>query len=419
MNPDDRLPPDKKVQRARTMLILNAPFFGRLNLRVKAHPDPTCEKAWIDGLTVGYNPEWVKGCTVDQLMGVFAKLIMHPACGHHVRRESRTPKRWQKACDQAIIPLVLEAGFELPGGFAPDTAFTNMAAERIYSMLPEDEDEGGQGQGPQPGQGGQKGQGGGQSQGGGQPDNGPCGDVRDLPPDADSQTGTGASQGAKEKSENDWRQALLNASKSGKGCGDAIGTVKFIIDEMLKAKVTWREQLRMWIIDQVSNDYSMARPDPRYIYHGVYMPSLTGGVELLNARGYVDASGSVKKEELQQFGAELSSILEEFPQVELVVNYFDTVVRVDDEQRFRNDDLPIVLEGTARGGTKFVPVFEHVANCGEQPRFLLIFSDMECWDFPEAPPDYPVLWVNTGKVAQPEVPFGEVIDLDIDEGSGY
>jgi hypothetical protein len=43
---------------------------------------------------------------------------MHCAALHHTRREGRDLRRWNIACDHAINPLLVAAGFELPKGTA-------------------------------------------------------------------------------------------------------------------------------------------------------------------------------------------------------------------------------------------------------------------------------------------------------------
>ena len=45
-------------------------------------------------------------------------------------------RRWNIACDYAINPLLVEAGFELPEGALLDPAYAGLSAEDIYARLP-------------------------------------------------------------------------------------------------------------------------------------------------------------------------------------------------------------------------------------------------------------------------------------------
>ena len=75
------------------------------------------------------------------------------------------------------------------------------------------------------------------------------------------------------------------------------------------------------------------------------------------------------------------------------------------------DTLELALKGG--GGTDFRPVFDLVEHQGVTPSCLVYLTDLQCSRFPEIPPDYPVLWVNTDPgfgTASP--PFGRIIDME-------
>ena len=50
----------KRMIAVRTTLILDEPFWGTLALRLKLQEDPTCETAWVDGHTLGFNPTFIQ-----------------------------------------------------------------------------------------------------------------------------------------------------------------------------------------------------------------------------------------------------------------------------------------------------------------------------------------------------------------------
>jgi predicted metal-dependent peptidase len=137
----------------------------------------------------------------------------------------------------------------------------------------------------------------------------------------------------------------------------------------------------------------------------LYLPSLYSE-ELGTVVIAVDTSCSISNREIDQFGAEVSAILEEFDTTAHVV-YCDTDVQWT--ETFSQRDLPLKLHPKGGGGTDFRPPFEWVEDRQMEPCCLVYLTDLECSRFPEEP-SYPVLWVVVGDYRQP-VPFGEVLAM--------
>ena len=93
-----------------------APFWGVLSLRLAPVEDPSIKTMQTDGISIRYNPGFVTGLSRGLLRTTIAHETMHCAALHHTRRGGRDPRRWNIACDYAINPLLVEAGFELPEG---------------------------------------------------------------------------------------------------------------------------------------------------------------------------------------------------------------------------------------------------------------------------------------------------------------
>jgi predicted metal-dependent peptidase len=102
-----------RIQRARTALLLDHPFFGTLLFRLKGRETLAVETMATDGISLFYNPRFVDTLTAAELCGVLAHEVLHPGLQHHVRRGNRSPVRWNMACDYAINPLVVDAGLSL------------------------------------------------------------------------------------------------------------------------------------------------------------------------------------------------------------------------------------------------------------------------------------------------------------------
>src|SRR3954453_19823634 len=150
-------PASLPIQKARTALVLDHPFFGSLLFRLRGKESRSVKTMATDCITLYYNPEFVETLTAATLAGALAHEVMHPALHHHVRRSGRDPKGWNVACDFAINPLLVDAGLSLPDGVLLDNRFRGMSAEQIYNLLESEseskEDSGGEDQTPGSGDG--------------------------------------------------------------------------------------------------------------------------------------------------------------------------------------------------------------------------------------------------------------------------
>jgi predicted metal-dependent peptidase len=122
-----------RIQKARTALLLDHPFFGTLLFRLGARARSSIATMATDGVSLYFNPEFVKTLSSAELIGTLCHEVMHPALQHHTRRAGRNQKRWNMACDYAINPMLLDAGITLPNGILCEARFRGMSAEEIYN----------------------------------------------------------------------------------------------------------------------------------------------------------------------------------------------------------------------------------------------------------------------------------------------
>ena len=363
-----------RVIAARAALILDQPFFGVLALQLTLVSDTTCETAWTNGRTLGFNPAFVDTLTAEQLTALIAHEVLHCACGHPWRRDGRDPDRWNQACDYAINSVVRDAGFILPDGALMDAAYDGRHAEYIFDRLPQ----------PKPQQPG--------AQPGAQPGN-PQGEVRDAPADTDPDA----------LSESDWKEITTQAQAMARGTLTAGATRG--IDALKRPIVDWRSALRRFLQSIAMADYTWTRPNTRYLASGLFLPSMRS-----DACGTIvvaiDTSGSIDTVLLSQFESELRSIVDELKPRSVHVIYCDSSVCGAAE--FGPDDS-IDLVPCGGGGTRFAPVFDHVDSEQIDPVALVYMTDLD-GPMPDAAPAYPVLWASTAGYDR-GVPFGEVIPL--------
>lgn len=129
------LPATERVLRARSALILTEPFFACIALAQKIVETTRVATMAVDGTHLFVNPEYVSALTEARVTGMVVHEVLHIALKHHTRRGSRDPLLWNKACDYAINPRVLAAGYELWEGALLDSKFDGMAAEEIHAVL--------------------------------------------------------------------------------------------------------------------------------------------------------------------------------------------------------------------------------------------------------------------------------------------
>ncbi|HEY3705352.1 MAG TPA: VWA-like domain-containing protein [Terracidiphilus sp.] len=398
-------PTSLRVQKARTSLILDHPFFGSLLFRLKGRECRSIQTMATDGVSLFYNPDFVETLNAATLAGTLAHEVMHPALHHHVRRSGRDPKRWNVACDFAINPLLVDAGLSLPDGVLIDNRFRGMSAEQIYNLLEsESESEAEQDSGKEDGDDEHGGEDSTGEESGDSDSNSPStpvteggiGQVLDAPP-PDEETSTIEEQARK------WDVAVNQATTVARQAGKVPAGLHRILDGAAEAAVNWRELLRRLWSDTAPADYCWMRPNRRHVWAGLYLPGVVreGVGEIAIA---VDCSGSVNGRQLRLFEAELRSILDGQRPERVHVLYFDSEVQ---KVETYSSGQPVHLDPVGGGGTEFGPCFDWLEEHGILPQTLVFLTDLY-GSFPPSAPAYPVLWASTGSR---KAPFGEVIPM--------
>jgi predicted metal-dependent peptidase len=393
--------PSVRIQKARTALVLDHPFFGSLLFRLKDRPSLAVKTMATDGVSLLWNPEFVETLNAATLAGTLAHEVMHPALHHHLRRSGRDPRRWNIACDYAINPLLIDAGLKLPEGVLVADRFRGMSAEQIYNLLESEadsgEDDNGEDQSGAGGSGTNADPGSDESGDPGAPEtDGGIGQVLDAPE-------SGADSRTMEEQAREWDVAVNQAMSVARQAGKVPAGLDRTVEGAAEAAVDWRELLRRLWSETIAADYSWMRPNRRHLWNGVYLPGVVreGVGEVAIA---VDCSGSVSARQLRLFEAEARSILEGQRPERVHVLYFDAAVhRVDTYHAGER----IELNPVGGGGTVFGPCFEWLEARGIRPQCLVFLTDLY-GSFPPLVPQYPVLWASTGGR---QAPFGQVIPM--------
>lgn len=382
------------IQSAKVSVILDQPFFGALLCHLKFAADPTCETAWTDGTTLGYNPQYVDSLSHSELVGLLAHEVLHCAAGHPYRRDAREGKKWNIAADLAINGLIAEAGMSLPpGALMPDTNEKGKSAEWIYARLPDSpEDNGsGSGQGQAPGE------------------------VRDSPqgtgqPKEDGQDGQGDSFGTGQgdsqeqpNTESDWKEKVRQAAQQAKMRGDKSGAMGRFADGVTESKVDWKDVLRRFVQQACKADYSWSKPSARWASSDIFMPAMKSESMPRVAIG-VDTSGSMDDTALTRAKSEVQAVIDEVSPDGVDIFYADA--RVCGHDSFDRGEQ-LVFRPKGGGGTDFRPVFQAAEDLEEKPACLIYITDLY-GSFPDNDHGIPTLWVTDQKQV---APFGETIQI--------
>jgi predicted metal-dependent peptidase len=317
-----------RIQKARTTLLLDHPFFGTLLFRLGARPCRSIATMATDGVSLFFNPDFVDTLSMAELAATLAHEVLHPGLQHHTRRNGRAPRRWNMACDYAINPILVEAGLTLPKGVLLDRRFHGMSAERIYNLLEDEEDENNlnnsrddQKNTPQiPDDSGAPCS---NREDDGEPEApetpGGFGQVLDAP----QSDGDGAP--SFEAQAREWPIAVEQAENLARLAGKMPAGATRSLEAAQAASVDWRELLRRAWSETVPADYSWMPPNRRHVWSGLYLPGIRaeGAGEVAIA---VDCSGSVNGRQLGLFEAEIRSILSGQRPREVHVIYFDAEV---------------------------------------------------------------------------------------------
>ena len=390
----------QRIQKARTALLLDHPFFGSLLYRLKDRESLAVKTMATDGVSLLWNPEFVETLTAATLAGTLAHEVMHPGLHHHLRRSGRDPKRWNIACDYAINPLLVDAGLKLPEGILLENRFRSMSAEQIYNLLESEEDSDADSEDKQQATAStesQSGPEGSESKETSAPEtDGGIGQVLDAPRESDDSP-------SEQEQAREWGIAVKQAMTVAQQAGTMPAGLDRAMEGVAEAAVNWRELLRRLWSESTVADYSWMRPNRRHLWNGLYLPGAVreGVGEIVIA---VDCSGSISGRQLRLFEAEARSILEGQRPERVYVLYFDAVVQ---KVEIYEAGQPISLNPVGGGGTEFGPCFEWVAERSMMPQTMIFLTDLY-GSFPPSAPSYPVLWASTGRR---QAPFGEVIPM--------
>ena len=357
------------VQMARTRLINDWPFAGHLCLSLRprmALPEDGVLTAAvsIDG-TLTLNPDFLASLKPEEVCGLMAHEVMHPALFCFQRRGDRNVlveinggqvvTLWNLAHDLSFNTMIAEqksTNIKLPEGAALDAKYKDHAAEEIYDLLlTEAEKKPSKAQGSQGQASGKVGQ-----------DSSIGDDMRnDLASTPEGQKAAKGDTGAKKKIEADWKVGVVAAAQAqeqrDKGRGNLPAWLQRMIHEIVNPKLDWREELSRWVGENgPRNDYSFRRPSRRSAGVGTYLPSMTKHGIVDDVTVLIDTSGSISQDRLKEALGEIQGICDDL-QIGVRAIIVDADVHDD---LTAQDALEIAAKLSGGGGSDFNPAFKRL-----------------------------------------------------------
>ncbi len=377
--------PSRKLERARARLMMQSPWLGNLANSIQWVPDENLMAFEANGRRLRYRPEFLEEAGVEVLEFVLANAALHRLLGHQERKGKREQRLWQLATDHAINAMLEKNGFFIPEFARGFQRYASGYAESIYQELlrenpPKEEED--------------------------REDREEEADERAEPNEEWRNSPRSRSEGRQESdplAERLEEERLEQMTRRYLESGELPEGIEALLPELSRSRHDWRQELHRYFDPFVKNDYRFAPPNAKHLYRGFSLPSLYS--ERLEIVVAIDSSGSIDRELMGQFLAELEGILEQFS------DYAIELIVADDRIRFhRRFETGEALEYEAHGGggTDFRPLFEYVERNLDPPRALIYFTD-GAGIYPEREPAYDVLWALS---REGTVPFGTKIVLE-------
>lgn len=342
------------LDRAKIALIRekNSAFFATIAFSLKHIWDDTQPTAYVDGVHMGWNPDFFMKMPEEQRLGVMVHEACHVAYDHMGRvnvGKNRDKERWNRAADHVINLDLLARGFKLPSFRLADDRFKGMSTEQVYDILEAEEQN--------------------------QPSTPVPGGMSDLrTPSGDDGDGEVGSTGmTKDQLQRHVQDIIIRASIQSKMAGDQPGSIpgeiQLYLDNLLNPKLPWQTLLRRYFTEFSKNDYSWKRPNRRF-FPDHHLPSLFS-INLQDMTFYVDISGSVEDFQFKIFVSEIAGVLKHLKPKKVTIVQFDTCIHHVDVVTSLHELSKIEFHG--RGGTHIECILDHME--ANKNSLSIVFTD--------------------------------------------
>ncbi len=367
---------EQDLQQFRMEMLLYRPFFGDILLRLPMIQDDSIPTACTDGWTIRWNSRFLSGMNSAQRHYVIMHEVLHTLLLHPSRMKQHDREIWNIAADMVvnqmcdailadikfIMPHLL---MERPKNGIYAILPQDMAMEDLYGLIAANY----------------------------RKRDGKCIVKKDyrpymrirasdmeITPDMDLMPGGeagGNALTAEEQKRLEEKIRTLIRSAGGKD-RSALGSY-YIPRELVRMTqpkpVAWRQLLKEHLTEITSDDASYATPERKYLHMDMILPGYcqTNNGDLESLWAFVDSSGSIGGEELNQFLTQLHRIVREF-HCELNLCYWDTQV-TDVYRKIRHEKRVLDCQPHHTGGTDINCVYRWMRENHIRPDVMLILTD--------------------------------------------
>lgn len=384
--------------------LINKPhnaFIGSLLYDLNVVPNYSVKDAFLDSINqeIQLNPNYFCTLTHEQQATVLAHEVYHYALMHDLRRGHRDPELYQKAADQVVNNLLAAGGFDLPINIEVDTKYAKYSTETVYNIMEadakNDSDE----------QSSSNGSSNGNSNGGNGSGGGLSNDLN-LNQQA-NQDAINKAQASITKA--DAAEELTNGSSMSAGSSGSV--FESLFKDIKEGKLNWITILQEYFDELTQGEQSWARLNRRWLQYDIYAPDIMSENHIEKVALAFDVSGSVSQKEIKAFLNEMKLIKNQLdPETMDVVTFNHQIVDIFTIAREDNFDKVTM---NIDGGTNLEPVFKHYMKPENQPKFLIVFSDLYC-DPITQPTPFETIWICINN-ERAKTNFGKLIHITSEE----
>ncbi len=366
-----------ELEKFKLRLLLDYPFFGDILLRLPIIQDDGIPTACTDGRTIRWSAGFFGTLYPAQMRYVLMHEVLHTLLLHPLRTQGLDHEVWNIAADLVVNQMcdALASDFRRKQGLLLERPYSGVfsqvpldeSAENLYWKILED-NKGRRKRGTllirkqyrTPGGAGSE----------------------PLPvalPDSDlrGRHNGGLRLTPEEQKALEAQIGILIRTAAGDTRGDGVSTlVQRAVLQLTAAKpLDWRKILKDFLSEVQSDDTSYTTPERKYLHMGLILPGhgMQEGGDLESVWAFVDSSGSVSQDALEQFLTELYNITKEFGCV-MNIAYWDTEV-TDVYTKLRSAKQVLTAQPMHYGGTDINCVYRYIQERKLKPAVALILTD--------------------------------------------
>ena len=354
----------RTLSRFKMEMMKKLPFYGDILMQLPVIADDTVPTAQTNGREIRYSPVFFSKLKEGQRNYVLLHEVLHVLLLHWRRRGEREPLLWNIACDYMVNGILDRmkwqmSHYKIPFERPPEGCFTDgykyPSAESAYAQLLAES------------KGKKK-----------ITYNGRVVTARpaDLPGYAEEGSGALSDTEAEEAEQQIRKLIRETLARRGRGEGHWNGIPGEIVSlGIVKSKkLPWHKLLFEYLQDREEEESSYMTPERKYIHMDLIIPGCGRTEdELGEIWAFVDSSGSIGLNDLEQFMTQLSRISKEF-HCRFHIAFWDTVVsEIYRDVRKTAEILKCVPHSS--GGTDINCVYHYLRENKIRPEVMLILTD--------------------------------------------